>query len=124
MEDILFANAPITIVCPGIVLNELDLYVFLRISSFPDRMLVLTMMQSQKNQPSLGRLARNATDWMMREVTRKDLAQPIVKGQAQRETCRSTGNWKVREKGEVSILFFCRFDSVSFMVRDAWRVHA
>lgn len=38
----------------------------------------------------------------MREVTRKDLPKPVVKGQAQRETCKSTKNWKVREKGEVS----------------------
>lgn len=39
---------------------------------------------------------------MMREVSRKDLPKPIVKGQAQQETCKSTKNWKVREKGEVS----------------------
>lgn len=43
---------------------------------------------------------------MIREVSRKDLAQPIVKGQAQRETCKSSGNWKVRVRGEVSFQHF------------------
>ncbi|XP_006460248.1 hypothetical protein AGABI2DRAFT_117208 [Agaricus bisporus var. bisporus H97] len=82
VEDIVAASAPITLICPGIVLNELDF---------------------QKNQSHIGRLARNATDWMMREVSRKDLPKPIVKGQAQQETCKSTKNWKVREKGEAPV---------------------
>ncbi len=94
----MFANAPVVVVCPGIVLNELDLYELFSMLLFT-RSLIL---YSQKNRPDLGRLARNATDWMMHEVTRKDLVQPIVKGQAQRETCRPAGNWKVRQKGEVS----------------------
>ncbi|KXN86430.1 Transcriptional protein swt1 [Leucoagaricus sp. SymC.cos] len=79
VEDIAFVRVPITIICPGIVLHELD---------------------CQKNDTGLGRRARNATDWMLREVTRKDLPQPIVKGQAQRETCRQSKNWKTKDRSE------------------------
>ena len=41
---------------------------------------------------------------MLREVTRKDLPQPIVKGQAQRETCKSTRNWKTKDETEVGLV--------------------
>lgn len=81
VEDVAFAKVPITVICPGIVLHELD--------------------RQKTESDSLGRRARIATDWMLREVTRKDLLQPIVKGQAQKETCKSTKNWKVKDRGEV-----------------------
>ncbi|KAJ3568610.1 hypothetical protein NP233_g5605 [Leucocoprinus birnbaumii] len=80
VEDIAFAKVPITVICPGIVLHELD--------------------RQKTESDTLGRRARKATDWMLREVTRKDLLQPIVKGQAHRETCRSTKSWKVKDRGE------------------------
>jgi len=41
---------------------------------------------------------------MLREVTRKDLPQPIVKGQAQRETCKSTKNWKTKDETKVGLV--------------------
>jgi len=46
---------------------------------------------------------------MLREVTRKDLPQPIVKGQAERETCKSTENWKTKDGTEVGLTQLMHF---------------
>jgi len=105
VEDIASTRVPLVVICPGIVLNELD-----RCTSsilIPESILMtLCWLESSQKTKSdrLGRRARSATDWMLREVTRKDLPQSIVKGQAQQETCKSTKNWKTRDETEVGLV--------------------
>ncbi|KAI0322484.1 hypothetical protein OF83DRAFT_734260 [Amylostereum chailletii] len=66
---------PVRIIVPGIVISELD---------------------KQKSRPSLGWLARQASDWLLREVRKR----ATVKAQAHEETCKRAGRWNVREPGE------------------------
>ncbi|KAF8450567.1 PIN domain-containing protein [Boletus edulis BED1] len=66
---------PVLIIIPGAVIHELDV---------------------QKNRDGLSWLARRASTWLLKKVKERK----SVKGQALDETCKSSGNWKMRERGE------------------------
>ncbi|RDB22560.1 Transcriptional protein swt1 [Hypsizygus marmoreus] len=66
---------PVIVVIPGVVIHELD---------------------GQKNRDGLAWFARRASAWLLRKVKERR----VVKGQANEETCKRSGNWKVRDPGE------------------------
>ena len=45
--------------------------------------------------------ARRASSWLLKKVKERK----SVRGQANEETCKSTRNWKVKEPGDVSLVF-------------------
>ncbi|KIM46084.1 hypothetical protein M413DRAFT_426019 [Hebeloma cylindrosporum] len=69
-------SLPVIVIVPGAVIYELD---------------------GQKNRDGLAWFARRATSWLLQRIKERR----SVKGQAQEETCKSTGNWKIREPGEI-----------------------
>ncbi|KAG6869287.1 hypothetical protein C0993_000040 [Termitomyces sp. T159_Od127] len=84
-------SLPIIVIIPGIVVYELD---------------------GQKNRDGLAWFARRASTWLLEKIQERK----IVKGQSNEETCKSSGNWKIRVPGEVSerandalILDCCRY---------------
>ncbi|KAG9317424.1 hypothetical protein JVU11DRAFT_1623 [Chiua virens] len=66
---------PVLVIIPGAVIHELDV---------------------QKNRDRLSWFARRASTWLLKKVKERR----NVKGQALEETCKSSGNWKVKEPGE------------------------
>src|ERR1700721_2635876 len=56
------------------------------------------MARSQKNRDGLAWFARRASQWLLQRVKERK----IVKGQANEETCKPSGNWKIRGPEEVS----------------------
>ncbi|KAJ7904634.1 PIN domain-containing protein [Mycena olivaceomarginata] len=66
----------IVVIIPGVVLHELD---------------------GQKKSDRLGWFARRASGWILEKVKDKRKA---VKVQTERETCKPSGSWKVRQPGE------------------------
>jgi hypothetical protein len=52
----------------------------------------------QKNRDGLAWFARRASSWLLKKVKERR----TVKGQTHEETCKASGNWKVRVPGEVS----------------------
>jgi len=66
---------PVLIIIPGAVIHELDI---------------------QKNRNNLSWFARRASTWLLKKVKERR----SVKGQALNETCKSSGNWKVKEQRE------------------------
>ncbi|KAG6831133.1 hypothetical protein H0H92_012558 [Tricholoma furcatifolium] len=75
VEDAERLSVPVLIVIPGVVIYELD---------------------GQKNRDGLAWFARRASTWLLEKVKERK----IVKGQANEETCKSTRNWKMKERGE------------------------
>jgi hypothetical protein len=57
-------------------------------------------LRRQKNRDGLAWFARRASAWLLRKVKE----HKSVKAQAQEETCKTSGNWKVRDTGEVGVL--------------------
>ena len=57
-----------------------------------------TLFNSQKNRDKLSWFARRASTWLLKKVKERR----SVKAQALNETCKSSGNWKTEERGEVS----------------------
>jgi len=51
----------------------------------------------QKNRERLSWFARRASTWLLKKVKERR----SVKGQALDETCKKSGNWKTRERGQV-----------------------
>ena len=51
----------------------------------------------QKNRDGLAWFARRASAWLLKKVKERK----FVKGQALNETCKSSGNWRTREPGQV-----------------------
>ncbi|KAF9569306.1 hypothetical protein CPC08DRAFT_623611, partial [Agrocybe pediades] len=77
VDDVEKLSLPVIVIVPGAVVLELD---------------------RQKNRKDLSMYARRATNWLLARIKERKL----VKGQAQDETCKSTGNWKIMEPGEIS----------------------
>ncbi|KAJ6628739.1 hypothetical protein B0H10DRAFT_1777329, partial [Mycena sp. CBHHK59/15] len=77
VRDIEQAAVSIIVIIPGIVVYELD---------------------GHKKSDDLGWFARRASQWMLEKIKQRK----SVRGQAAHETCKSTRNWKIRERGEVS----------------------
>ncbi|KAG5648964.1 hypothetical protein DXG03_000313 [Asterophora parasitica] len=50
----------------------------------------------QKNRDGLAWFARRASAWLLKKVKERKM----VKGQANEETCKASGNWKIRVPGE------------------------
>lgn len=95
VKDIKEWNLPVIVVIPGIVIQELDGYVFLCVL----RQVQTSCSNRQKKVDNKrAMLARHASKWLLAMVKERQ----VVKGQANEETCKSSGNWKVRAKGEVS----------------------
>ncbi|KAG5724949.1 Transcriptional protein swt1 [Termitomyces sp. T112] len=69
-------SLPIVVVIPGVVVYELD---------------------GQKNRDGLAWFARRASTWLLEKIKERRM----VKGQANEETCKRSGNWKIRVPGEV-----------------------
>ncbi|KAJ6485172.1 PIN domain-containing protein [Mycena vitilis] len=68
------------VIIPGAVLNELD---------------------GQKKSDRLGWFARRASEWIFEKVKeRRSGKRSVVRGQTEQETCRASGNWKIRQRGE------------------------
>lgn len=59
---------------------------------------IMPAFVSHKKKDGLGFFARRGSSWLLEKVTQRK----CVKCQADHETCKSTGNWKKREYGEVS----------------------
>ncbi|KAF6762320.1 PIN domain-containing protein [Ephemerocybe angulata] len=78
VEDIEKLSAPILVVVPGIVVQELD---------------------RQKNRDKLAWPARRASGWLLEKVR----AKKGVKVQATEETCKPSGNWRTRMDGELTM---------------------
>ncbi|KAF8914004.1 PIN domain-containing protein [Gymnopilus junonius] len=78
VDDVERLTIPVIVVVPGAVVLELD---------------------GQKNREGLAWFARRATAWLLEKIRERK----CVKGQAQEETCKSTGNWKIQERGELSV---------------------
>ncbi|KAF8076505.1 PIN domain-containing protein [Lyophyllum atratum] len=77
LEDVERQSLPVIVVIPGIVIYELD---------------------GQKNRDSLAWFARRASAWLLKKVKERK----TVKGQANEETCKASGNWKIRVPGEMN----------------------
>lgn len=84
---------PVLLIIPGAVIHELDVCVALSLNVS----CIVTSALSQKNREGLSWFARRASTWLLKKVKERR----SVKGQALDETCKSSGNWKVRERGEV-----------------------
>ena len=56
------------------------------------------MCNRQKNRDGLAWFARRASAWLLKKIRERK----TVKGQADEETCKSSGNWKIRVPGEES----------------------
>ncbi|KAF9008967.1 PIN domain-containing protein [Cyathus striatus] len=69
VEDIERRSFPLSIIIPGVVIYELD---------------------RQKNRNGLAWYARRASSWLLEKVKEKR----SVRGQANEETCKLSGNWK------------------------------
>ncbi|KAJ6539459.1 PIN domain-containing protein [Mycena capillaripes] len=68
------------VIIPGAVLNELD---------------------GQKKSDRLGWFARRASVWMLEKVKeRQSGKRSVVRGQTTHETCKPSGNWRIRQRGE------------------------
>lgn len=67
---------PVLIIIPGVVIYELD---------------------GQKNRERLSWFARRASSWLLKKVKERR----SVKGQALKETCKASGNWKKRDMDAV-----------------------
>ncbi|KAJ7507935.1 PIN domain-containing protein [Mycena galericulata] len=74
-RDVERAALPILVIIPGAVLNELD---------------------GQKKSDRLGWFARRASEWLLTKVKERK----SVRGQTNSETCRPSGNWRIRQPGE------------------------
>jgi len=77
VDEVERGSLPVIVVVPGAVIYELD---------------------GQKNRDGLAWFARRETSWLLQKIKERR----SVKGQAHEETCKSTGNWKIREPGEIS----------------------
>ncbi|KDR83639.1 hypothetical protein GALMADRAFT_235946 [Galerina marginata CBS 339.88] len=77
VDDVEKLSLPVIVIVPGAVVHELD---------------------GQKNRNGLAWFARRATAWLLEKIRERR----SVKGQAQEATCKSTGNWKIRDSGEIS----------------------
>jgi len=75
VEDAERQSLPVVVVIPGAVIYELD---------------------GQKNRDGLAWFARRASAWLLKKVKERKM----VKGQANEETCKASGNWKIRVPGE------------------------
>ncbi|KAG5639263.1 hypothetical protein H0H81_004924 [Sphagnurus paluster] len=75
VEDAERQALPVIVVIPGVVIYELD---------------------GQKNRDNLAWSARRASSWLLKKVKERKM----VKGQANEETCKASGNWKIRARGE------------------------
>ncbi|KAF8621620.1 hypothetical protein AX15_007638 [Amanita polypyramis BW_CC] len=75
VSDIERQALPITIVVPGVVIYELD---------------------GQKNRDGLAWFSRRASAWLLKKIRERK----AVKGQANEETCKPTGNWRTRTLDE------------------------
>ncbi|TFK43433.1 PIN domain-containing protein [Crucibulum laeve] len=73
VEDVERLSVPLTVVIPGAVINELD---------------------GQKNRDGLAWFARRASSWLLKKIREKK----CVRGQANEQTRKKSGNWKVRDK--------------------------
>ncbi|KAG6873743.1 hypothetical protein C0995_011562 [Termitomyces sp. Mi166 len=69
-------SLPVVVVIPGVVVYELD---------------------GQKNRDGLAWFARRASTWLLEKIKERKM----IKGQANEETCKTSGNWKIRVPGEV-----------------------
>ncbi|KAF9476505.1 hypothetical protein BDN70DRAFT_907640 [Pholiota conissans] len=76
VDDVEQQSLPLIVIVPGAVIYELD---------------------GQKNRDGLAWFARRATAWLLAKIKERR----SVRGQAQEETCKSTGNWKIREQKEI-----------------------
>lgn len=56
---------------------------------------------SQKNRGGLAWFARRASQWLLLRVKERK----VVKGQANEETCKPSGNWKMKGADEVGRVF-------------------
>ncbi|KAJ6515774.1 PIN domain-containing protein [Mycena sanguinolenta] len=70
------AALPIIVIIPGVVLHELD---------------------GQKKSDRLGWFARQASTWILEKVKEKS---KTVRVQREKETCKSSGSWKIRQPEE------------------------
>lgn len=77
VEVVKALNLPVAVVIPGIVIQELD--------------------RQKENGDRRAKLARHASSWLLAAVKERQ----IVKGQANDETCKSSGNWKLRGNEEI-----------------------
>ncbi|KAM6495792.1 PIN domain containing protein [Amanita muscaria] len=68
---------PATIVIPGVVIYELD---------------------GQKNRDGLAWFSRRASAWLLKKIRERK----TVRGQANEETCKPSGSWKIRSPGEAT----------------------
>ncbi|KAF8897639.1 PIN domain-containing protein [Infundibulicybe gibba] len=72
VADVEREGLPVVLVVPGIVLHELD---------------------GQKNRGRLAWFARRASGWLLKKIQERK----TIKGQANAETCKTSGNWKTRD---------------------------
>ncbi|KAJ7929895.1 PIN domain-containing protein [Mycena leptocephala] len=80
VRDVERAALSILVIIPGAVLNELD---------------------GQKKSDRLGWFARRASIWLLDKVKERQLGKrSVVRGQTTKETCKPSGNWRIRQPGE------------------------
>ncbi|KAJ7228543.1 hypothetical protein GGX14DRAFT_538736 [Mycena pura] len=86
VRDVERAALSVLLVIPGAVLNELD---------------------GQKKSERLGWFSRRASQWILEKVKQKR----SVRSQADQETCRPSGNWRIRqpreERGNDELILDC-----------------
>ncbi|KAJ7068385.1 PIN domain-containing protein [Mycena amicta] len=100
VEDVKHAQLPVLLIIPGAVLNELD---------------------KQKTTGRLGWFSRRASLWMAEQVKERP---PYLRCQRDRETCKPSGNWRSRVRGETfgerdndSLILDCAMHFASVGVR-------
>jgi hypothetical protein len=98
IADVESLSLPVMVVIPGIVICELDGFV----ASLFIRSIFLNVRR-QKNRGRLAWFARRASQWLLRRVKERR----TVKGQANEETCKESGNWKLGASLEVSVIPSC-----------------
>ena len=95
VDDVEKQSLPLIVIVPGAVIYELDGCVGdIEVMTF----YLSAYRYRQKNRDGLAWFARRATAWLLAKIKERR----SVRGQAQEETCKSTGNWKIREQKEVS----------------------
>ncbi|KAJ7638953.1 PIN domain-containing protein [Roridomyces roridus] len=79
-EDVEKRRLPILLIIPGAVLNELD---------------------GLKKNERLGWFARRVSEWILAKLKERNKGQTTsVRGQINSETCKPSGNWRIRQPGE------------------------
>lgn len=74
--------------------------------------------RSQKNRDGLAWFARRASQWLLLRVKERK----VVKGQANEETCKPSGNWKTKGVSVCHFVYIVNVENESFPRFDVKRI--